>query len=420
MRLLRLVSILLIYLAVSAAWGILGASITVRTTHSFERLQRQVEGLWGSALEQRAPRLTVRETVTTRDRKGKQQTSTVDHRLVPDSSKIKVSLGSDARRKGLLWYRMYGVEFDGEYTVKHTYARQPELVAKFTFPAAEATYDDFRFSVNGQEAKFTGDPEQGLSSSVKLPPGKEASVKIHYKSRGLDRWTYAFDEGIAQVKDFEMVVDTDFRRLDFPAKSLSPTHKQQTDDGWRLTWKFDNLISGLQASIEMPEEPNPGPIISRITFFAPVGLLFFLGVVIIIGMMRRQNLHPMHYFFVAGGFFAFHLLMAYLADHLELRLTFLMCGVVSVLLVVSYLIRAIGASFAIRIAAPAQLIFLVLFSYAFFFKGYTGLAITLASILTLAILMHVTAKVDWESRFQTPARLRATPPAGQPPAEQRS
>ena len=43
----------------------------------------------------------------------------------------------------------------------------------------------------------------------------------------------------------------------------------------------------------------------------------------------------------------------------------------------------------------------MLFSYAFFFEGYTGLTITLASILTLAILMHVTAKVDWESRFRT-------------------
>ena len=53
-------------------------------------------------------------------------------------------------------------------------------------------------------------------------------------------------------------------------------------------------------------------------------------------------------------------------------------------------------------AAPAQLIFLVLFSYAFFFKGYTGLSITLASILTLGILMHVTAKVDWEGRLGSP------------------
>ena len=33
-------------------------------------------------------------------------------------------------------------------------------------------------------------------------------------------------------------------------------------------------------------------------------------------------------------------------------------------------------------AGVAQLIYLVLFSYAFFFKGFTGLAVTIGSILT--------------------------------------
>jgi len=41
------------------------------------------------------------------------------------------------------------------------------------------------------------------------------------------------------------------------------------------------------------------------------------------------------------------------------------------------------------------MVFLVLFSYAFFFEGYTGLVITVSAILTLAIMMQLTAKVDW-------------------------
>jgi len=130
--------------------------------------------------------------------------------------------------------------------------------------------------------------------------------------------------------------------------------------------------------------------------------------------MRGENLHPMHYFFVCGGFFAFHLLMAYTADHLELERTFLICAIVSVLLVVSYLMRVIGPGFTLTIAAPAQLIYLIIFSYTFFFKGYTGLAITVASVVTLAILMHVTAKVDWGTRFATHDQA-SQPPAPQPP-----
>jgi hypothetical protein len=43
---------------------------------------------------------------------------------------------------------------------------------------------------------------------------------------------------------------------------------------------------------------------------------------------------------------------------------------------------------------------LVLFSYAFFFEGYTGLVITIGAILTLAIMMQLTAKVDWTEVFR--------------------
>ena len=105
MRGTHLAVIVLICLGASIAWAILGASVSVRTQKSFDRLYSQVEGLWGTSLEQSAPKLTVEETVYYRDEKGKRKAKTVAPDLVPDSSDIKVSLHSDARRKGLLWYR---------------------------------------------------------------------------------------------------------------------------------------------------------------------------------------------------------------------------------------------------------------------------------------------------------------------------
>jgi VIT1/CCC1 family predicted Fe2+/Mn2+ transporter len=45
--------------------------------------------------------------------------------------------------------------------------------------------------------------------------------------------------------------------------------------------------------------------------------------------------------------------------------------------------------------------FLVLFSYAFFYPGYTGLIITVGAIITLAVLMFATARVNWASKFRT-------------------
>src|SRR3972149_838672 len=103
MRPIRLAAIFLIYLGVSLAWLVLGASVSVRTQTGFERLRPQGAGLWGGPLEQRAPVLTIAETIAHRDTKGKPFTETVDHVLVPDRSRIHVELDSDARRKGLLW-----------------------------------------------------------------------------------------------------------------------------------------------------------------------------------------------------------------------------------------------------------------------------------------------------------------------------
>ncbi|NLO73370.1 MAG: cell envelope integrity protein CreD [candidate division WS1 bacterium] len=431
MRSGQIAGLVFVYILISLAWAILGSSVTVRTENSFKELREQVAGLWGSPMKQRAPDLQVQETVSYTDGKGNRQTRTESTALVPDSSDVKVSLQSDARRKGLLWYRTYAVEFDATYTVSHSATRKPVLVTTFHFPSSEALYDEFLFSVNGERATVgaqaplvpsgssdkskpsePGLPAGKLTKTFSLPPGKTATIKVHYKSRGLDSWAYEFGPGVTEVRHFKLAATTDFQRVDFPARSISPSEKRLAGTGWELIWQFKDLITGFQVGVEAPQELNPGTLVSRISFFAPVGLLFFIAVLVIVGLRWGKSLHPMHYLFVGGGFFSFHLLMAYLADHLDLKLTFLICALVSVALVVSYLIRAAGASFALKVAAPAQLVYLILFSYTFFFTGYTGLSLTVGAIVTLAILMQVTAKVDWE-RLQ-PVRSAPAPPPPPP------
>jgi inner membrane protein involved in colicin E2 resistance len=149
----------------------------------------------------------------------------------------------------------------------------------------------------------------------------------------------------------------------------------------------------------MPTKLNPGPLASRMSYFAPVSLLFFFTTLIVLGAVNDKNLHPMHYFFLGASFFSFHVLFAYLVDHLLLEAAFIIAAIVSMLLVTTYLYRAAGGRFALWVGI-AQLVFLVLFSYAFFFEGYTGLVITIGAILTLAILMQLTAKVDWGEVFR--------------------
>jgi VIT1/CCC1 family predicted Fe2+/Mn2+ transporter len=51
-------------------------------------------------------------------------------------------------------------------------------------------------------------------------------------------------------------------------------------------------------------------------------------------------------------------------------------------------------------------VYLIGFSYAFFFKGWTGLTVVVVAILTLCVLMMATARLVWDEVF---ARSPAPP-----------
>ena len=155
----------------------------------------------------------------------------------------------------------------------------------------------------------------------------------------------------------------------------------------------------------MPEKLQPGPLAGRISYFAPVSLLFFFFLMFIITALRGIELHPMNYFFLACAFLAFHLLLAYLVDHISIHTAFVICSAVSLGLVISYLRLVVGIRFAAVEAGLAQLIYLVLFSYAFFFKGFSGLAVTIGSILTLFVVMQLTGRIRWSERFASRAAV---------------
>ena len=166
-------------------------------------------------------------------------------------------------------------------------------------------------------------------------------------------------------------------------------------------WSYKNLVSGYKIGLALPQKLQPGPLAGRISAFAPVSLLFFFFVLFVLTTIRGINLHPMNYFFLACAFFSFHLLMAYLVDHISIHLVFAICSAISVFLLVSYLRLVVGMRFAAIEAGLAQVIYLILFSYAFFFQGFTGLAITIGAILTLFITMQMTARVRWAEKFAT-------------------
>src|SRR5262249_14377909 len=160
----------------------------------------------------------------------------------------------------------------------------------------------------------------------------------------------------AQARDFHLTVKTDFDGFDFPENSLSPTEKKQAGDGWELKWNYQNLVSGFDIALKMPQRLQPGTLAGRIDYFAPASLAFVLFLFFVLSTLRGIDLHPMNYFFLACAFFAFHLLLAYSADRISIHAAFAISSAVSILLVISYLRLVVNWEFAVREAGIAQLI----------------------------------------------------------------
>src|SRR5712671_1502943 len=414
----RIAAITFIFLCTTVAWAILGTTIFQRTYDSGSSSDSRVESTWGAPQSQSPPVASFDEQVPkkeTRTENGKKietvTQETVTTQLPLDGSHLNVDLNLEHRQKGLLWYSTYKVAFDGAYSFHNSSDKDQNVIFKLDFPTPQAIYDDLIFTVNDSPVALTNG-KNSASGTVRMKAGATATLKVGYKSQGLNDWRYNFggnktrsEDGqpapadVAQVRDFSMKMTTNFKEIDFPDNTLSPTQKVETSNGWNLDWNYKNLVSGYQIAMTMPEKLQPGPLAGRISFFAPVSLFFFFFLMLIITTMRGIELHPMNYFFLAASFFAFHLLLAYLVDHVSIHLAFGISAAVSVFLVVSYLRLVVGIRFASREAALAQFIYLVMFSYAFFLKGFTGLSITIGSVLTLFVVMQVTGRIRWTDKF---------------------
>ncbi len=411
----RILAIAFIFICTSVAWVVLGATIFNRTESSDQRLRGRVGSTWGTSQAQQAP-VAYTERIETRvaeaplrqrPASGTQQTATVTSDrsetvrvrvpLALDQTRAAVAFDLDHRRKGLLWYSTYAVSFDGTFRFRNTTASD-SVIFEFPLPAAQAIYDGLRVTLNGAPVPYET-RGQAVVTTARLARGDSATLAVAYKSQGSNDWRYVLGNDVAEVRDFSLVMTTNFDDIDFPENTLSPTEKQKVGDGWKLQWKYANLLSGFQIGMDMPQKLQPGPLAGQIAFFAPVSLLFFFALMFIIVTIRGIDLHPMNYAFLAAAFFAFHLLIAYLVDHISIHVAFLIASAVSIGLVVSYLRLVVGPRFAFREAALAQFIYLVLFSYAFFFKGFTGLAITIGSVLTLFAAMQLTGRVRWSEVF---------------------
>lgn len=428
----RIAAVAFIFICCCIAWGILGGTVVERTESQDREMQHAVGRLWGGEQVQPAPTMarleTVREFVTRPKAGAPDQTEqvsvtkTVRHPSALTQSRINAGLDLEHRRKGLLWYPTYDVGFDGTYGVANETDEDAQFAFRFRLPTQAAVFGDVRMTVDGNEVEASVDGG-ALTHTLELASGDSAEIAVAYTSQGTSTWRYELSPqgtprgsevvydasglpmesaGVATIRDFALTMTTDFGDVDFPPGTLSPTEKRRTGNGWRLAWDKGTLVTDAAIGMAMPQKLNPGPWVSRVTFFAPVSLFLFFFAVFVLTLLRGVRLHPMHYFFLGAAFFAFHLLLAYLVDHIAVQTALVVASIVSLGLVVSYMRLVSGLRFALVEVGGAQLVYLVGFACTFFLEGFTGLAVTLLSVATLFIVMQATGRIDWETLLAKP------------------
>jgi len=374
----------------AVGWFVLGTAIKKRTTLSSQTMNSEVAGVWGPALVQEHPSAWF----ATPNVPGGKAT------LLPTKSDVSVDLASEPKRRGLFWHQTYFAKFAADYEFTNPTRIPQTLFLEVPLPADANGLRGFEFTVN-ESAEGGRSPNAAngrVQRAIVVPAGGSVPVHLAYETNGTDSWVYRFPEA-GRISGFNLKMRTNYADINFPMGTGSPTDRAEDGESWNLTWNYPDVLAAPNIGMDMPKTLNAGPVAARIAFFAPVSLLFFVTVVLLVAGLKGVSLHPMHVFFVSAGFFGFHLLFAYLVDLLPLYWSFGIATVVSLLLVCGYL-RAVGGVTLLKVALPAQIAYLILFSFSFFFDGLTGIVLAVGSVATLALLMILTAKVDWSTVIQ--------------------
>ncbi len=426
----KIAALIVIFLGSSIAWVILGTANWSRTNDASISLKSSMQSMYGDDLVINAPTLYKREPKgkdeivfkenydddatydkyeedikygATRELKDAEGVIYVERYAKLESSSIKIDVKMDRRRKGYLWFPTFKSHFAASYKfVVEQNAITGAYYLSTMFGSSDNIYTNVKISVNGKE----------LDDFLKLLTEKEILVQpnekgellldVEYDATGMENLRYRMAQGykdLTQINNFDCQITTDFQDYDFPRTMLSPTTKENTAGGAHLSWTFSNTLTGKDIGLIIPNKLNPGHITSRVSFFAPIPLLFFFIVLLMISIVTKQEIHAMHFFFLALAFFSFHLMFSYFSDQMHIYLSFTIASVVSLALTVSYVMHFLSKKMAFLIVPLTQIVYLFVFSFSFFFDGITGLIVTICAVTTLFILMQLTAKQDWARVF---------------------
>ena len=404
MKILKYMLIGVFFVVFSGAAVIIGIRIEGRHTSTYSRSLKSVQQIWGGNIIQKPPRFYFDEPGKEKyqnKKTGKYETQRVVYNRDMGMllQNITLNVKSNKRKKGLLVFAGYDLEFKGEYVIENLLKKGKYFHFNFDLPENAGTINDIDVNMDGKNYKGDINLADGIQWKGNLRPGEKRRFAIRYSARGTGRYRYALGEKKLQLKKLHLLLRTNFQDISIPDRAMKFKTKASHGEVTKVEWDNVNMITGQDIAVKFNIKGNYGAIAAKLFFYSPLALLLFIGLILTFNIAKQTKLHPMHYLFVMIGFFIFYLFGSYIISFLHIIPGILLSLLLSSGIMIYYTFLIKKGNDLVRSVVFGSLIFQWVFSLAFFLPEYTGFLITVAAIISFVALMKTTASIDWENKW---------------------
>jgi hypothetical protein len=382
----------------------IGYRIDSRHSESYSRGYKSVSEIWGGSIVQSPPSLTFESTVKEQYENKKtgemmDKTVLVEKGLGFASQDLKLSMRKNIRKKGLLLFPGYELDFYGKFVIKNFLTKKNRIHFRMELPNYAGNIMNVQILLNGKEYKEDTNLADGIDWSGEMEPLEEKEISIFYKAQGSKSFQYSLGVQAIEMKRLSVILESDFSNFNIPDNAMAPSTSNSDSETIKIEWKGENIITGQNLSVNFEIEGNYGAMASKLFYYSPISMALFLSLLLLLLIPRGVKLHPMQYLFVIISFFIFYPLGSYLISYFNVILGILLSLAASTLILLQYTYAIKKGSVLIQSSMISAVIFQWLFSIAFFFPEHTGFIITISTIGSFVFLSRATAEIDWENKF---------------------
>jgi hypothetical protein len=352
---------------------------------------------WGGDLAQQSPQLNsyqARKMVNILP-DGEEEETTAKGAEVNNvkilNSHIDAKLNMDYRRKGLTFFPTFVSNITAEYKLKNESEEVVESNFSFPLPTQNSLVWNAEIKVDGKENE-TQVSEKGLSWQGEIEPNQEKIITIKYSARGLNQFSYTVSKTKGS-QDFSMDLSVNGAdKIDFPEGALSPSKINERENGWDLSWKFDNVLSSPSITVKMFAKQNISDQIARLFWFVPLLLMGYIASLKGLAEFRKQKIKTFDLILLSALYTIFFPFVAYLVSVFTRLSVFSGLGIafgVITPIILYFLQFLFDFKFVITRGLLLQLIFSGFFPVALLIPELTGLL----AIIGVIVLLFITVEL---------------------------